>query len=258
MAEGYFKIWRSLFEDPIFLNSTPAQVKVLFTILNAVSWKERKWDEFGEKFVIKPGQIYISTRDLAEICGDGVTRQVVRGALVRFEKLGFLTQSTTKRSTRSKTLITVVNWAKYQGDESLTTQSTTQSTTQWEPSGNPVTTQWEPTIKEEGKKVRKKEDNILSCATHEEKREKAKRKSKPFQKPTLEEVQAHINEKGYHFSAEAFVAFYESKGWMIGKNKMKNWKCACTTWEKKRENEGRSLFGKPKKKETDWSNVTGW
>jgi len=33
--------------------------------------------------------------------------------------------------------------------------------------------------------------------------------------------------------AEAFIAFYESKGWMIGKNKMKDWKQAIITWEKR-------------------------
>ena len=55
-----------------------------------------------------------------------------------------------------------------------------------------------------------------------------------FVPPTVEEVAAYIREKGYHFSAEAFVAFYESKGWMIGKNKMQKWKSACATWEQGR------------------------
>lgn len=49
--------------------------------------------------------------------------------------------------------------------------------------------------------------------------------------PTVEEVQAYITEKGYHFSAEDFVAFYESNGWKVGKNPMKSWQAACRTWE---------------------------
>ena len=49
--------------------------------------------------------------------------------------------------------------------------------------------------------------------------------------PTVEEVQEYIKEKGYHFSAESFVAHYESNGWRVGKNPMKNWKAACRTWE---------------------------
>ena len=53
-----------------------------------------------------------------------------------------------------------------------------------------------------------------------------------FLPPTLAEVQAHMIEKGYHFDPERFIAHYASKGWMIGKSKMKNWKMACVTFEK--------------------------
>lgn len=52
-----------------------------------------------------------------------------------------------------------------------------------------------------------------------------------FRKPTLEEVQGYIQSHGYHFSAEAFMASNESKGWMVGRTKMKSWKAACRTWE---------------------------
>ena len=55
---------------------------------------------------------------------------------------------------------------------------------------------------------------------------------KRFIKPTLEELRQYIQEKNYSIDAEAFIAFYESKGWKIGKNPMKDWKAACVTWEK--------------------------
>ena len=51
--------------------------------------------------------------------------------------------------------------------------------------------------------------------------------------PSVEEVKAYCKEKGYGVDAESFVAFYESKGWMVGKNKMKKWQAAVLTWEKK-------------------------
>lgn len=57
-------------------------------------------------------------------------------------------------------------------------------------------------------------------------------KEKRFKKPTVEEVQAHIDEKQYHFDAESFIAYYESNGWKVGKSPMKNWKMACVTWER--------------------------
>jgi hypothetical protein len=66
-----------------------------------------------------------------------------------------------------------------------------------------------------------------------------KKKSKRFVKPTIEQIQAYITEKGYTFDAEAFFAFYESNGWKVGKNPMKSWKAACTTWSKDRRNNSR-------------------
>ncbi len=54
-----------------------------------------------------------------------------------------------------------------------------------------------------------------------------------FKPPTVEEVAAYVKEKGYSVDAEQFVAFYESKGWMIGKNKMQKWRAAVATWQRK-------------------------
>ena len=57
-----------------------------------------------------------------------------------------------------------------------------------------------------------------------------------FRPPTLEEVKSHILENGIEIDAERFFAYYESNGWMVGRNKMKNWKAAIVNWHK---NEGR-------------------
>ena len=69
----------------------------------------------------------------------------------------------------------------------------------------------------------------------------SKKTEKKFVKPTIDEIQAHILEKGYTFDAEAFYAFYESNGWKVGKNPMKNWKMACTTWAKNRKNNNNNV-----------------
>ena len=65
--------------------------------------------------------------------------------------------------------------------------------------------------------------------------EKENNKKKKFEKPTVAEVDAYCKERNNGIDAEAFVAFYESKGWLIGKNPMKNWKSAVITWEKSRK-----------------------
>jgi hypothetical protein len=53
-----------------------------------------------------------------------------------------------------------------------------------------------------------------------------------FQTPTLSEIKDYILEKHYQVDAERFFDFYSSKGWMIGKNKMKDWKAAIRTWSR--------------------------
>lgn len=58
-----------------------------------------------------------------------------------------------------------------------------------------------------------------------------------FSPPSLSEVQAYISERGSAVDAQQFVDFYASKGWMVGKNRMKDWKAAVRTWEKRRKEE---------------------
>ena len=64
------------------------------------------------------------------------------------------------------------------------------------------------------------------------KRARRARVRERFKKPTVEEVAAHIAEKGYTFDAEEFWNFYESKGWRVGSHVMRSWTSACVTWQK--------------------------
>lgn len=56
-----------------------------------------------------------------------------------------------------------------------------------------------------------------------------------FIPPSIEQVAEYIAEKNYGIDAEQFVNFYQSKGWMIGKNRMKDWKAAVRTWVRQRK-----------------------
>ena len=53
-----------------------------------------------------------------------------------------------------------------------------------------------------------------------------------FTPPTLEEVQSYCRERGNNVDAERFINHYTSNGWMVGRNKMKDWKASVRTWEK--------------------------
>ena len=60
-----------------------------------------------------------------------------------------------------------------------------------------------------------------------------KKGSSRFQKPTIEEIRQYCLEEGYNVDAEQFFNFYESKGWLVGKSPMKNWRAAVSTWNKR-------------------------
>ena len=67
-----------------------------------------------------------------------------------------------------------------------------------------------------------------------------KTKAKRFVPPTVAEVTAYCRERGNSLNPDAFVDFYASKGWMVGKNPMRDWKAAVRTWER---SEGRGHNG---------------
>ena len=57
-------------------------------------------------------------------------------------------------------------------------------------------------------------------------------KRKRFVPPTLEEVKAYCVERKNNVDAARFIDYYTSNGWLVGKNKMKDWKAAVRSWER--------------------------
>lgn len=53
--------------------------------------------------------------------------------------------------------------------------------------------------------------------------------------PTIEEVREYCKERNNNIDAETFVNFYQSKGWKVGKEPMKDWKACVRTWEKRQD-----------------------
>jgi len=63
--------------------------------------------------------------------------------------------------------------------------------------------------------------------------------------PTIEMVEDYINEHGYNVNAHSFMDFYDSKGWLVGKTKMKDWQAAVRTWAHNQYGTGKSVSGNP-------------
>lgn len=107
---GYFLTWRGLYSKPIWLNSTLEQQVILITLMAMANFKANEWEWQGEKFTLQAGQFITSLETIRTNTGGNVSIQNVRTALKRFEKLGFLTN----QSTKTGRLITLVNWETYQ------------------------------------------------------------------------------------------------------------------------------------------------
>jgi hypothetical protein len=60
--------------------------------------------------------------------------------------------------------------------------------------------------------------------------------NKLFKKPSINDVELYCIERDNKIDAISFVNFYESKGWMVGKNKMKDWRACVRTWEMRAKN----------------------
>ena len=58
------------------------------------------------------------------------------------------------------------------------------------------------------------------------------KKAGAFTPPSVAQVAAYCQERGNKVDPSRFVDFYASKGWMVGKNRMKDWKAAVRTWER--------------------------
>lgn len=148
---GHFRVWRELFTKPIWLKSTLEQKVILITLMSMVNFKAKDWEWEGVKFSLQPGQCITSLESIRMNTNGQVTIQNIRTALKRFEKLGFLTNE----STKTGRLITLVNWADYQYVDSDTNIDDNKDLTKSQQRPNK-----DLTTREEGNKE-KKEKNVI-------------------------------------------------------------------------------------------------
>lgn len=78
-------------------------------------------------------------------------------------------------------------------------------------------------------------NTILDNNTINNKEKNIVKKESRFKKPSIEEIKKYCEERKNKINAEMFFNFYEAKGWLIGKNRMKNWKASVRVWESKQK-----------------------
>ena len=84
--------------------------------------------------------------------------------------------------------------------------------------------------------VKKLNDLSETNLTTINKNKEIKITNKLFKKPSVNDVELYCIERDNKIDAISFVNFYESKGWMVGKNKMKDWRACVRTWEMRAKN----------------------
>lgn len=201
------------------------------------------WKDCNFKGVkIKRGEFVTSIPVLQDELS--LTSNEVRTAIKHLKKTGEITVKPYSKFS----VITVVNYDLYQTEShsnnsqiTYKQQTSNIQTADKSQSINSLLTTIEEVKNDSKEEV--KQENMEECISpplppsQGETEEKPKRKR--FTPPTIEEVQAYCTERNNDIDAQAFIDFYESKGWMIGKNKMKDWKAAIRTWERGRNQNGR-------------------
>lgn len=208
MNGNYIKINRSVLEWEWYRN---INTKVLFfhMILKA-NWKVGKFE--GKE--IPRGSFVSSYPRLAEECD--LTVNEIRTALKHLVSTGEITV----RKYSKYSVFTVNNYCVYQEINSQSTDTSQADHIQSTGSAQSVNSQL--TTIEEGKKEKRKEGN--------------KNNTVRFTPPDLETIRDYCKERNNSVDPQVFLDFYSSKGWMVGQNKMKDWKAAVRTWERSKRN----------------------
>lgn len=196
--QGWIAIHRQLQDSDIW-NKPHEWLKIWMFILLNVSYEDKRF---------KKGTYFFRYHWIAD--RTGTTYDQVRRCI---DYLKVSHSIATQKATQG-IIITVLNFAKYQDITKFKSQTENSNHATRKPHGshnitNNVTTEQETNIRESR-----------------------------FAPPSIENVSAEIADKKYtSMTAGSFWNFYETKGWMVGKSKMKNWKSALAGWEARNKKE---------------------
>ena len=226
---GYIKLWRKGEDSRVFKN--PDLWKVWTWCLMRANYKER-WVEIktGKSKIevkVQPGQFIFGRKSAAKALG--MPESSVRNRMEKLKKM----QNVDIKEDRQYSVVSIVNWDVYQPqDKKEDSEEDRQRTGKG---------QAKDTDKKD-KKDKKDKNKDSSIFSSEANGETAKR----FKPPSMEDITAYCQEKNYKVNPEIFHSHYVSNGWMVGKNKLKDWIAAVRGWES-RENGGNGK-GRPKPK----------
>ena len=165
--------------------------------------------------MLQPGQLITGRKVIAEKFG--VTESKVQRILKDFESEQQIEQQTSNKNR----LVTILSWSDYQNVEQQDERQMNDKRT---------TDEHKQEVKKERSKEIKNKD--LKDIKESGQAKASPSPSKRFIPPTLEEVKAYCEERQNGIDADKWIDYYISNGWMVGRNKMKDWKATVRYWER--------------------------
>ena len=182
-------------------------------LLLLANFEDKKRPYKGEVITCKRGDVNLSISELSQRWG--WSRETARRFLRLLESDGMVTVNATKH----RTTITIENYSNFNNS------CVTDDTTDVQPASNQCATDVQPVsitkkVKKD-KNVKNEEEDIYISADE-----------RHIIPPTLEMVTRYCTERNKGVDPQKFIDWYEARGWLVGKTKMKDWQAAVRTWER--------------------------
>ena len=220
MGRRYIKLYEQITSWEWF--HTPSTLALFIYLLLKANYK----DSVVHGVPVKRGQLLTSLPKLSTDVGLSI--QQTRTAISHLKSTGEITDV----SNRQHRVITIVKYDEYQGPTDAATEDQQTINRRSNRQSTDGATPYIEYIEYKNNTSLPPEESI---------------RTKKFTPPTIDDIKAYCEEKGiFGFDAQKFVDYYTSNGWMVGRNKMKDWKAAMRTWvrtesqrnrEKKRDTE---------------------
>lgn len=207
-TEGWIKLHRQLILNSLWTDEPFSRGQAWVDLLLLANHKDGYIRVRGIKIPVLRGQVGWSEAKLSERWKWSRTK--VRKFILELQK----EQQIEQQKNNQTSIITIVNYELYQSKEQQNEQEIEHQKDS------------KKTAKEQQKDTNKNNKNDKN-----DKNEK-KKESRTFVPPSLQEVIEYCNERNKGVDPERWFNFYQAKGWMVGKNKMKDWKAAVRTWER--------------------------
>jgi len=180
-----------------------------YKLFTHLIYKANYVDGVHRGVLVMRGQVYTGLDKLQ--FETGLSIQNIKTSLKKL----ILTSNITSKSTNKYRIITVLKYDTYQ----LTNKQPNKQTKQQLTSKLTASKEYKELLKE----VKELKEELLKLKNGKSK--------KRFVIPTVKEIEEYCKERKNNVNGNKFFNSYESKGWMVGKNKMKDWKAAVRTWE---------------------------